>query len=358
MILVAGTVAIVHYANIGQALAGSPGMVPAVTTTVSATTTITSPSRTTLSPADQPDPDPASTQPDPPSPTAPTTALSTSKSPSDPPHKLGASSKPAPTRTTRTSPPINPGPAPLHFRTLPPDAKLPSAQACAQWVMKSPAAELRHANYHANHVTGQSVGTHFFPAADKPGANKYVAPLIGGDFTGTTTEILRWAACKWGINQNVVFAQAAVESWWRQGQLGDWGTEAADCPPGHKPTSQHPKCPQSYGILQNRYPYEKASWPGIGDSTAMNADTAYGIWRACYDGYEVWLNHVSHVGHYAKGDLWGCVGRWFAGRWHTTAAQDYITMVQRYLKERIWLTQGFRDTPNGSAPVALLSSVG
>ena len=44
--------------------------------------------------------------------------------------------------------------------------------------------------------------------------------------TGTSparpAEILRWAACKWGIDQDIVFAQAAVESWWRQTTLGDW----------------------------------------------------------------------------------------------------------------------------------------
>ena len=58
-------------------------------------------------------------------------------------------------------------------------------------------------------------------------------PRINGDFTGTTAEILRWAACKWGIDQDIVFAQAAVESWWRQTTLGDW--ESSGCPPGHGP---------------------------------------------------------------------------------------------------------------------------
>jgi len=42
--------------------------------------------------------------------------------------------------------------------------------------------------------------------------------------------------------------------------------------------------PESWGILRNRYSYEQSSWPGIGDSTAFNTDSAYGIWRACYEG--------------------------------------------------------------------------
>jgi autotransporter family porin len=102
-------------------------------------------------------------------------------------------------------------------------------------------------------------------------------------------------------------------------------------------------CPQSWGILQNRYPYEKASWPGIEKSTAMNADTAYAIWRSCYDGYETWLNTVTHVGTYHAGDVWGCVGRWFAGRWHTAPAQQYIAKVSQYLREKIWTTADFQQ---------------
>ena len=102
-------------------------------------------------------------------------------------------------------------------------------------------------------------------------------------------------------------------------------------------------CPQSWGILQNRYPYEQSSWPGIADSTAMNADTAYAIWRSCFDGYETWLNTVQHVGTYQAGDAWGCVGRWFAGRWHTAPAQQYIRFAKKYLRERIWLQPDFQQ---------------
>ena len=124
-----------------------------------------------------------------------------------------------------------------------------------------------------------------------------------------------------------------MESWWNQTTLGDWDGDASACPPGHGlgADGKPGQCPQSYGILQNRYPFEQASWPGIGDSTAMNADTAYAIWRSCYDGYETWLNNVPHGTPYAAGDAWGCVGRWFAGRWHTAAADQYVAKVQQYL---------------------------
>jgi hypothetical protein len=238
-----------------------------------------------------------------------------------------------------------PGAAPLHFRTLPPGAALPTSAQCAHWVNEHPQPENKAANKKDNHITGQHVGAHFFSGGDSPQAGRWLAPRINGNFTGTTKDILRWAACKWGINQSVVFAQAAVESWWQQGTLGDWGTDPTACPPGHKlgADGTQGQCPQSYGILQNRYPFEKGSWPGIGRSTAMNADTAYAIWRSCYDGFEPWLNTVERSGTYHKGDMWGCVGRWFAGRWHTAPAQQYIAKVKKYESERIWLTPDFQQ---------------
>jgi hypothetical protein len=233
----------------------------------------------------------------------------------------------------------------LFFGTRPPGAALPSGAQCARWVRARPTPENKGANLAFNRTTGQHVGSDFFPAGDTPQADQLLAPRIDGDFTGTTSEILRWAACKWGINQDIVFAQAAVESWWNQTTLGDWGTDASACPPGHGlgANGTAGQCPQSYGILQNRYPFEQASWPGIADSTAMNADTAYAIWRSCYDGYETWLNTVPHGSTYEAGDAWGCVGRWFAGRWDTAAANQYVAKVKQYLAERIWTTPDFQQ---------------
>ena len=95
--------------------------------------------------------------------------------------------------------------------------------------------------------------------------------------------------------------------------------------------------------MQNRYPYAKSSWPGIADSTAMNADVAYATWRACYEGYETWLNTVERGRDYEAGDAWGCVGRWFSGRWHTDASEAYIARVKDYLDRRIWETPDFQQ---------------
>jgi hypothetical protein len=257
-------------------------------------------------------------------------------------------SSPSPAASSSVSPPPTPsGPAtgasaPLHFRTLPPGAKLPSGAQCAKWVLAKPSAENKGVNTRFNHTTGQHVGRGFFQG-DTPQASGLIAPRINGNFTGTTKEILRWAACKWGISQSIVFAQAAVESWWRQTTQGDFGTDPSACPPAHRALNAQGQCAQSYGILQNRYPFEKSSWPGNGRSTAMNADTAYAIWRSCFDGYETWLNTVPRGSQYHSGDAWGCVGRWFAGRWHTAPAQQYVSKVAQYMREKIWTTPDFQQ---------------
>ena len=134
--------------------------------------------------------------------------------------------------------------APAYFHTLPPGAALPSGAQCARWVRARPIAENKGMNRAYNRAKGEPVGPRFL-AGDAPQADRLIAPRINGNFTGTTREILRWAACKWGIDQDIVFAQAAVESWWRQTTLGDW--ESSGCPPGHGPgvDGKPGLCPQS-----------------------------------------------------------------------------------------------------------------
>jgi hypothetical protein len=234
--------------------------------------------------------------------------------------------------------------APSHFGTLKPGSKLPSDAQCATWVRAKPMKESKGVNRAANARTGQHVGGSLF-SGDTAKARSYIAPRIDGNFTGTTAEILRWTACKWGIDESIVFAQAAIESWWRQDTLGDWDSDASACPPGHGlgADGKAGQCPQSYGILQDRWPYMKPGWPGFGRSTAMDADLAYGTWRACFEGYETWLNTVDRGQNYAAGDAWGCVGRWFSGRWHTAAGDGYVSRVRQYEDQKIWTTRDFQQ---------------
>jgi hypothetical protein len=211
-------------------------------------------------------------------------------------------------------------------------------------VRARPYPENKGVNRKANNTTGHGVGAHFFDGDDSR-ANARLAPRIDGQFTGTTEEILRWAACKWGVDEDLVRAQAVVESWWRQNTLGDWTSDASHCAPGRGlgVDGRSGQCPESFGIMQDKYQYMKAGWPGIAESTAMNADVAYAIWRTCFEGYEGWLNTVERGRDYAAGDAWGCVGRWYSGRWRVAASEQYIARVQDNLNQRTWQTRDFQE---------------
>ena len=262
----------------------------------------------------------------------------------------GASTSALPSATTPASPtkaPTSPprtAAAPARFATLRPGAALPSGSQCAAWVRARPYPENKGANRTHNQAQGHGISADLF-SGDDARARTRIAPRVDGAFTGTTGQILRWVACKWGIDEDYVKAQAAIESWWQQNTKGDWGTDAAACPPGHGlgADGRPGECPQSFGVLQTRYPYMQSGWPGIGRSTAMSADLAYAIWRACFEGYEGWLNTVERGRDYAAGDAWGCMGRWFSGRWYTQPANDYLARLRDYHDRRIWETPDFQQ---------------
>ena len=146
---------------------------------------------------------------------------------------------------------------------------------------------------------------------------------VDGNFVGTTDEILQWVACKWGIDEDVVRAQIAKESWWRMDAVGDNG--------------------ESFGLGQVRVPYHGTAFvdDNAKRSSAYNVDYTYAVWRSCFEGNEGWLNTVERGATYAAGDLKGCLGVWFSGRWYTDPAKQYIAAVDGYLAQRIWATANF-----------------
>ena len=44
---------------------------------------------------------------------------------------------------------------------------------------------------------------------------------------------------------------------------------------------------------------------------------------------------------YGAGDLWGSIGAWYAGNWHSNAANLYISHVKSRLADRTWAQPGF-----------------
>lgn len=131
--------------------------------------------------------------------------------------------------------------------------------------------EVRKDNTQANATRGRPI-----PDADLPPTSDPLRPYarkVDGNFTGTTEQVLEWAAKKWFPEQDpdIFKAQAVKETSWHQDAVGDGGV--------------------SFGILQ----IKSTVW-GHGEqvkaSTAFAADFAGAVMRAHYDG-------VLYTGDYA-----------------------------------------------------------
>ena len=230
------------------------------------------------------------------------------------------------------------------FTTLPPDAQLPGEAECAQRVHRS-SWEPRPDNNAANHrvPTAQQIAGLFLKGPDKGQVINVnnIGNQMTGNFTGTTDEILQWVACKWGIDVNIVRAQAIAESYWYQSQQGDLTDDASVCPPA---TWNGTSCYQSYGILQIKYIDNKTAWPMSRDDTAFSAEYAYRTIRRCYEGWTTYLNNITPTAGYPRyhaGDIWGCVGWWYSGSWYDQGALTYIMSVKMNLANKQWLKAGF-----------------
>jgi len=219
-----------------------------------------------------------------------------------------------------------PPPAGGYFATLARAAVLPSGAQCAGLVHRS-SWEPRPQNAVANQtVRPQPV---VLPADLNFNAlyqTKY-RPRIDGNFTGTTDEIIQWAACKWGVSDDLVRAQAVHESNWDQAATGDFEARSkGNCPVD---ISSDP-CPTSFGLLQSKWYYRPDTYPWTRTSTAFMLDSGLAELRGCLDG-------MSYAGTKTTGNLWGCIGFWYSGDFGV-GDQAYIADVQAKLAQKIWLT--------------------
>ena len=247
----------------------------------------------------------------------------------------GPTNRPSPAATTPTS---------NIYTTLPPGSVLPGDSTCTSSVTMS-AFEPRPDNYAANHqvpTSAQIANLHpWNPLIGMDDKSDSLRKRVTGNFTGTTDEILQWVACKWGIDANIVRAEAVTESTWHQSQLGDNTTNQSLCPPG---TWNGTSCYQSYGILQIKYTYFQSEWPMSRDDTAFNADFVYGWLRNCYEGWADYLYQRTPAAGYPSyhaGDIWGCLGFWFSGTWYDQGAINYINVTKGYYAQKPWLQPGF-----------------
>jgi hypothetical protein len=230
--------------------------------------------------------------------------------------------------------------------------------------------------------------------------DSWLLKRVDGQFTGTTDEIFQWSACKWGLPDNVIRAVAVQESTWFEylhyptdaayggggggscywdygcgdafssassastvycnsiatlgllsSEIHNYQKDPKTTAGGYPWTPGPGLCPKTFSILgvmswedpawEAPYPpyagNQNGTFPFTRDSTAAAADYFGAYIRGCYEGWETWLKEPA-------GDLWGCVGSWYSGDWHSSAANGYISRVQNSLNTHIWLTADFDDS--------------
>jgi hypothetical protein len=276
-----------------------------------------------------------------------------------------ASSTPtkSPTPTPAATP--TPAPVPKHFSTLAYRATLPSDSQCTAWVNELQIAEHAPANTPFNVPPPGGVPSSFYSNPTPfQGDTQSVADFAGvkGDFTGSTDDIMRWAACRYGVDEDVVRAQGMTESHWDQGGAGDKRTTQSQCTqPGFtalwntsipEPDGSVVNCPnccfQSWSLWQTKIYYETTTWPMIMQSTPFAADYRYATQRACMNGDNSTYfanqgsnTYASDIAAFKAGGpsdrvLWGCIGTPYSGGWYDSGAQSYITETQSHLAAHDW----------------------
>jgi len=283
-----------------------------------------------------------------------------------------------------SDPPVDPlAPDPDgYFATKPAGSwkDLPSDEACARQVHRSP-WEPRPSNTTANHTrpklsdVRRSLASR--PRGDgstyAPRFNTWLLPRVSGQHTGTTDENIQWAACKWGISDNLLRAMAAAESTWFQGLREPDGScvpkrGCGDSMPqrtaetrrychelsryGYDYTRDYAdgQCPQTFSII-GVMAWEDPSWgrmtnnqngtfPFSRDSTAFALDYAASQLRGCMEGWITWL---SERDGYRRGDVWGCVGFWYRGDWNLPGARKYANRVKKLMDDPFWLRPNFGE---------------
>jgi hypothetical protein len=270
--------------------------------------------------------------PVPPSTTAPTTTAPTTTAPTTTVATTIPTTPPAsPPVGVSSSPPAAGG----YFTTLAPGAALPSDATCASEVHAS-TWEPRPENSVANNTMGPATNTLGNFSQWNATWNSVDKPRIDGHFTGTTDEIIQWAACKWGLSDDVLRAQAVDESNWRQATTGDVEPRSK----GHCVFDDTgSSCPTSFSIIQVKWYYHPAgfasgtpqsSYPWIKTSTAFALDQEAAEMRGCYDGDSTYLGKTA-------GDLWGCIQDWYSGDWQPGGGA-YANRVKGFLASKPWLT--------------------
>jgi hypothetical protein len=227
---------------------------------------------------------------------------------------------------------------------------LSDAQAAAD---VTPEPENRPANTAANQYMPTAAELQAFYAATDPQGqtpaqlNPY-AQFVTGHYTGTTDEIIQWAAWKWGIPADWLRAEYVKESRWNQSAVGDLATVTPAIYNEYPPQARVPSTDevyQSMGITGEKWIPDTSV--GLGteplrwESTAFNIDYQAAAIRFYYDNPDG-LRSAWGDSTYSPGNGWDSLGGWYEPYpWLNAGQLAYIADVQADLAARAWAQPGF-----------------
>ena len=209
--------------------------------------------------------------------------------------------------------------------------------------------------------------------------------LVDGQYTGTTEMIIRWAACKWGMDEDMIRAQAMTEhgSWIQWNAGGDQRNLISQCQAGNNSGNNSTNlwgylisnsCFQSWSIWQTKVVFSSpnigawTTWPAMNESTAFAADYRYGFQRGCMNGDrsgffkdkgvgDIYLTDVTYAMNNPSGESprhffnpvtgmnatnleyveFACLGAHFSGEWMDSNALSYLSRLLAHWKAKDWL---------------------
>jgi Bacterial Ig domain len=301
--------------------------------------------------------------------------------------------------STGTSTPTPVGtPAPPvggHYSMLGPGASLPNVADCVNAVNASAIPE--NAPWNQNDGTGYNynkpppggVPSYFYTYA--PAGNELPHAdfaKVDGNYSGSTDDLIRITACKWGIDEDYVRAQAWIEDGWHQDcaaahggigcrVAGDMNSPAGD-PSGLPVTPITPNGVfsaidgygnpgsatdhwDSWSMLQTKVWYDWMTWPMIQDSTSFGLDFRFAEMRGCVNGDETsyynsqsssmgsdYQNAVSRAQSNPNGASpvsgwtnlqylsYGCIDTHFSGAWFNGSSDSYLVEFLDRLSSAPW----------------------
>ena len=226
-----------------------------------------------------------------------------------------------------------------------------SDQAAAAEVIA--AAENRPGNSTANGYMPTAAQLQaFYSAINSNGqtvvqANPYDR-FVTGHYSGTTDEVIQWAAAKWGIPADWLRAEYVQESRWNMSQLGDLATVTPTAYSEYPSQARVPNTDevyQSMGISQIKWIPDGSVGAGTEplrwESTAFNADYQAATLRFYFDDPDG-LRSAWGDSTYSAGNAWDSLGGWFEPYpWLNSGQLSYIAEVQAHLAARTWAQPGF-----------------